>query len=205
MDLSGGSVGRGDGEVDVGGVTWRQAWTRKKMVEATSKLPSLSDHMRSAHAVLANALVRVHVAEGVGVQFPGNHGKLPGSDLVARLKWFVKEYEAALQNLDVHMKAEQQDAMTTSNAAAEKLLIESGVCMAFSGVSLVRCVPETSLTHQIRLHLVHAGLPVLGDVKYGVGVGEYVSRAMLHQHKLKLLHPGSGETVEFTAPLHEDF
>jgi RluA family pseudouridine synthase len=36
-----------------------------------------------------------------------------------------------------------------------------------SGKTLVRCIPETGRTHQIRLHLKHAGFPIVDDPIYG--------------------------------------
>jgi RluA family pseudouridine synthase len=40
-----------------------------------------------------------------------------------------------------------------------------------SGTALVRARPLTGRTHQIRVHLTHAGLPVVGDRLYGSGKG----------------------------------
>lgn len=37
----------------------------------------------------------------------------------------------------------------------------------FNGTSLVKCIPITGRTHQIRLHLKHAGLPIVDDPIYG--------------------------------------
>lgn len=65
----------------------------------------------------------------------------------------------------------------------------------------------TGRTHQIRVHLASIGYPVLGDALYG-GAGVAVAglaRQMLHAWKLRVPHPVSGELMEFTAPLPEDF
>jgi 23S rRNA pseudouridine955/2504/2580 synthase len=64
----------------------------------------------------------------------------------------------------------------------------------------------TGRTHQIRVHLAHAGHPVLGDDKYGdfeanrALAGEGVTRLMLHAQRLALRHPASGARMCLEAP-----
>ncbi len=64
----------------------------------------------------------------------------------------------------------------------------------------------TGRTHQIRVHLAHAGHPVLGDDKYGDFeanrrlAGEGVKRLMLHAHRLAFRHPVTGEPLSFESP-----
>ncbi len=65
-------------------------------------------------------------------------------------------------------------------------------------ISLVRASPVTGRMHQIRVHLAHEGLPLLGDRTYGVDFPG-VERVMLHAWRLRL-----GEK-EFIAPFPDDF
>ena len=74
-------------------------------------------------------------------------------------------------------------------------------------ISLMRVRILTGRTHQIRVHLASIGIPVLGDAVYG-GTRHApfpVERQMLHAWKLRLPHPETGEMLEFTAPVPEDF
>jgi 23S rRNA pseudouridine1911/1915/1917 synthase len=66
--------------------------------------------------------------------------------------------------------------------------------------------PETGRTHQIRVHLASAGLPIVGDPVYGRGKrGETeLTRPALHAQLLGFDHPSSGEHLRFEAPLPED-
>jgi 23S rRNA pseudouridine1911/1915/1917 synthase len=81
----------------------------------------------------------------------------------------------------------------------------------------VRVQLETGRTHQIRVHLAHAGFPLVGDKLYGGrltlprGASEELKEALrafprqaLHAARLALEHPVSGEELEFSAPLPAD-
>ena len=64
----------------------------------------------------------------------------------------------------------------------------------------------TGRTHQIRVHLAHAGHPLLGDALYAPApVRARAPRQMLHAWRLAFRHPVSGEELAFTAPPPEDF
>ena len=72
-------------------------------------------------------------------------------------------------------------------------------------VSLVSCTLETGRTHQIRVHLESIGHPVVGDAVYG-GARSALSapRPMLHAEHLEFVHPRTGRTLAFDAPLPKD-
>lgn len=55
--------------------------------------------------------------------------------------------------------------------------------------------PISGRTNQIRIHLAHAGLPILGDESYGEPGGDTL---MLHAHRLQLQHPSSGTPMSWT-------
>ncbi|HTP25030.1 MAG TPA: RluA family pseudouridine synthase [Anaeromyxobacteraceae bacterium] len=77
-----------------------------------------------------------------------------------------------------------------------------------SGAALVRCLPETGRTHQIRAHLAHLGAPLLGDARYDGPrhlLGTIVPRAMLHSRRLEIAHPITGAPLALEAMLPLDF
>lgn len=72
-------------------------------------------------------------------------------------------------------------------------------------LSLVQCTLETGRTHQIRVHLSAVGHAVVGDSMYGGAKSALkASRPLLHAAKLTLVHPGTGEEMQFEAGLPAD-
>nr|WP_157060077.1 RluA family pseudouridine synthase [Saccharibacillus kuerlensis] len=69
--------------------------------------------------------------------------------------------------------------------------------------SLVRLVLETGRTHQIRVHMAHAGYPLIGDVLYG-GSSDLLNRQALHGERLEFTHPFTGERIEIADPIPSD-
>ena len=92
----------------------------------------------------------------------------------------------------------------------------------FKGYTYLRCRPRTGRTHQIRVHLQHRGLPILGDSLYGGpllllsklkknyhlkrGKTErpLIDRVALHAHELRVTHPVTNSEVVITSPLPHD-
>ena len=76
------------------------------------------------------------------------------------------------------------------------------------GFALIRCWLETGRTHQIRVHLEHAGFPLAGDRTYRRRAREMpldIGRQCLHATALKLTHPKTGAEMRWESPLPEDF
>ncbi len=87
------------------------------------------------------------------------------------------------------------------------------VARRFAQFTLLDVTIKTGRTHQIRVHLTHAGHAIVGDPKYGdfalnkaVARGAAVpgarfERMFLHARRLRFVHPSSGEPLELEAPL----
>lgn len=82
------------------------------------------------------------------------------------------------------------------------------VLEALRFASLLEVHLETGRTHQIRVHMSAIRHPCVGDVMYGadpvLAARCGLERQWLHAVRLGLLHPGSGDWVEFTSPYPAD-
>ncbi|WP_294948688.1 23S rRNA pseudouridine(955/2504/2580) synthase RluC [Sulfurivirga sp.] len=85
------------------------------------------------------------------------------------------------------------------------------VLAACERVSRIEVRIETGRTHQIRVHTLHAGHPVLGDEKYGDAGANRQARACglrrlaLHAWRLGFEHPATGQWLELEAPVPQLF
>lgn len=70
--------------------------------------------------------------------------------------------------------------------------------------ALLKLLPQTGRTHQLRLHMSAIGHPLVGDWLYGTEDLDLISRAALHSCALHLKHPVTGETLDLSVPLPED-
>ncbi|MDN4607533.1 RluA family pseudouridine synthase [Sporosarcina highlanderae] len=75
----------------------------------------------------------------------------------------------------------------------------------FGNFTLVECRLETGRTHQIRVHMKYIGHPLAGDPKYGPKKTIEFNGQVLHAGTIGFKHPRTGEYLEFTQPLPEDF
>ena len=84
---------------------------------------------------------------------------------------------------------------------------------------LLQAELDTGRTHQIRVHLLHLGHPVVGDRTYApdrakgfggpergwaLSFAKRVPRQFLHAAELRFTHPRTGEVMHFEAPLPPD-
>ena len=72
--------------------------------------------------------------------------------------------------------------------------------------ALLQVQLETGRTHQIRVHLAHEKLPIVGDYLYGSSRCTIEApRQMLHAWRLGIRHPRTKELMTFAAPVPDDF
>ena len=100
-----------------------------------------------------------------------------------------------------------------AHEAAKRSITLVKVARAFAGFTLLDVTLKTGRTHQIRVHLAHAGHAIVGDPKYGDFTlnrsfargaalpGRRFERMFLHAGGLRFAHPADGTTVRLEAPL----
>jgi RluA family pseudouridine synthase len=112
--------------------------------------------------------------------------------------------------------------MRVDEKAGKKARTRFDVAERYTAYTLLRCQPLTGRTHQIRVHLRHCGLPVVGDILYGgkplllssLKPGyrfkrdeperPLMSRVALHAESLTLRHPATQAPVTICAPWPHD-
>jgi 23S rRNA pseudouridine1911/1915/1917 synthase len=136
----------------------------------------------------------------------------------AALAW--GHFDASPTVLDAPMARHPQDrkrmAVTTDGRPART---DAYVVARFEVADLLRLELHTGRTHQIRLHLEHAGHPIVGDPVYRGGGSRRVSgaarrqakrleavtpRQALHAAALAFRHPATGEALEFRSEWPSD-
>lgn len=63
----------------------------------------------------------------------------------------------------------------------------------------VRLMPKTGRSHQLRVHMLAIGHPILGDPFYATGPARNHPRLMLHSETLQFRHPDGGQGMRITA------
>jgi 23S rRNA pseudouridine1911/1915/1917 synthase len=128
-----------------------------------------------------------------------------------------------------HPTHREKKAIRRQDVNARRAVTAYEVVERFVGYALVRALPKTGRTHQIRLHLAHVGCPVLCDRLYGGRariteleliprdrIGQDIrpddaqlnqpllERQALHAHRLTIAHPAFGQRITFEAALPDD-
>jgi 23S rRNA pseudouridine1911/1915/1917 synthase len=72
-------------------------------------------------------------------------------------------------------------------------------------ISLIKLIPHTGRTHQLRLHMAYIGTPILGDGLYGDGFDADLHRLALHAGSLVIKRPSDGKNILLEAPVPSIF
>ncbi|HZG44359.1 MAG TPA: RluA family pseudouridine synthase [Longimicrobium sp.] len=134
-------------------------------------------------------------------------------DLQLREGGLKREYRALVDGVIVDDRGviDQPIARDPRNPAlravrpgGEHAVTRYEVVERYPTATLLRLELETGRTHQIRVHMLHAGHAVLGDRQYGRKGLALMSRQALHASRLAFAHPASGNPVDVVAELPDD-
>ena len=159
---------------------------------------------------------------GLSEQFAahGRDGRLERSYLA--IVWGVPERKSGSIAAAIGRSTANRQKMAVSRSASAREAITHYGLLETLGrppvASLIRCRLETGRTHQIRVHMAHAGHPLLGDQVYGSGFRssamklsaasktalKALNRQALHAATLGFDHPVSGKPMRFESPAPAD-
>ncbi len=83
------------------------------------------------------------------------------------------------------------------HARGKPALTDWKVLSATSDETRLRLFPRTGRSHQLRVHMLALGHPILGDPLYAKGAARDYPRLMLHSEELRINHPESGKGLKF--------
>ncbi|MBK6467425.1 MAG: RluA family pseudouridine synthase [Rhodobacter sp.] len=161
-----------------------------------------------AHTVTRHYLALVHgVPSGADPRLRGTRGVSFEAGGVIRIATGLARHRTDRQRQAVVWDGQGRHAVTRVR-----------VLEGFAGqAALVECWLETGRTHQIRVHMAHAGHGLIGDQTYGgkrrlsekllgqgAALGNTFPRQALHAASLGFDHPVTGARLEFAAPLPPD-
>jgi RluA family pseudouridine synthase len=112
-------------------------------------------------------------------------------------EWTVENYLARAPG------AGKRGRFASVRAGGDPARTEFRLLEELPGALWVEARPRTGRTHQIRVHLAEAGMPILGDATYGDR--ESAPRLMLHAAGLTFTHPVTNLDLSIRSPLPEDF
>lgn len=100
----------------------------------------------------------------------------------------------------------ERKKMSINHSNGRNAVTHYKVLERFGNYTYVACELETGRTHQIRVHMASLHHPLLGDAVYGPAKCPFSLQGQtLHAKTLGIVHPTTGEYMEFDAPLPEYF
>lgn len=150
---------------------------------------------RDTSGVMIFALTR-HAQRHLGLQFEKRQTK---KTYVARVSGEMTEKTGTV-DLPIIVDWENRPRQKICHDTGRQAVTDYRVIRARNGESRVRLMPKTGRSHQLRVHMLALGHPILGDPFYAEGpVLTDHPRMMLHSETFQFRHPDGGQGMRFTA------
>ncbi|WP_138466378.1 RluA family pseudouridine synthase [Poseidonocella sp. HB161398] len=150
---------------------------------------------RDTSGVMVFALSR-HGQRHLGLQFEKRQVK---KAYVARVWGEMAEAEGTV-DLPLIVDWPNRPLQKICHETGRKAVTEWKRVKAGNGESRVRLNPLTGRSHQLRVHMLALGHPILGDPFYAEGAAAEFPRLMLHAERLRFRNPEGGEGMSFSVP-----
>ena len=117
----------------------------------------------------------------------------------------LKEEEGTI-NAPIGRHPVDRKKMSINEKNGREAVTHYRVLERFKQFTYIECQLETGRTHQIRVHMASINHPLLGDSVYGPAKCPFrLQGQTLHAGVLGIIHPRTGQYMEFTAPLPDYF
>ena len=149
---------------------------------------------RDTSGVMVFALSR-HAQRHLGLQFERRQVR---KTYIARVRGHVDQREGVV-DLPLSVDWPNRPRQKVDRENGRPALTRWRVLKHEEGATRLRLMPETGRSHQLRVHMLAIGHPILGDPLYAEGPARQAPRLMLHAESLRLRHPDGGRGMTFRA------
>ena len=149
---------------------------------------------RDTSGVMVFALTP-HAQRHLGLQFEKRHTK---KLYVARVWGSIPENTGTV-DLPLIVDWPHRPRQMVDHENGRAALTDWKVVKRLESETRVRLMPKTGRSHQLRVHMLAIGHPILGDPFYATGNALKFHRLMLHAEELGLRHPDGGKGLRFRA------
>lgn len=149
---------------------------------------------RDTSGVMVFALTP-HAQRHIGLQF---EKRMTRKTYIARV-WGALEPKTGTVDLPLIVDWDNRPRQKVCHQTGKSAQTDWRVLRSEAGESRVRLMPKTGRSHQLRVHMLALGHPILGDPFYATGEALNYPRLMLHSEELRLRHPDGGTGVRFRA------
>lgn len=136
-----------------------------------------------------------HAQRHLGLQFEKRHMK---KVYVARVFGRVEPREGTV-DLPLIVDWPNRPKQHVNHETGKAAVTDWKVVKYEDHATRIRLFPQTGRSHQLRVHMLEIGHPILGDPFYATGDALNAPRLMLHAESLRLRHPDGGKGLTFKA------
>ncbi|WP_300057107.1 pseudouridine synthase [uncultured Roseobacter sp.] len=149
---------------------------------------------RDTSGVMIFALTS-HAQRHLGLQF---EKRMTRKTYVARV-WGVPSEKTGTLDLPLIVDWPNRPRQKVDHEAGKPAQTEWRVLKDEGDTARMRLHPKTGRSHQLRVHMLALGHPILGDPFYATGPARDFPRLMLHSEELRFKHPQGGRSMKIRA------
>jgi len=133
-----------------------------------------------------------HAQRHLGLQF---EKRMTRKTYVARV-WGVPEERTGTVDLPLIVDWPNRPLQMVCHDTGKSAQTDWRVLKDEGQTARVRLMPHTGRSHQLRVHMLALGHPILGDPFYAHGEARNFERLMLHSEELRFNHPDGGRSTK---------